>query len=888
MIAAAAFCAGCDWLQWGGGAGHAGLVAEGNIVKANVSALVSSTMSTNAPTGQVVAGHGLVFAARDGLLTAYDAPSYGVAWTAVLPAGTTAGGVPAVDLDRASNTVFVVVSGAANPILVGFDVDGLRNCDIVLNTCAPIFRADVGGANGPATPPVVADGKVFVNGGTRLYAFDASGRTGCASSQGVRSCLPLWSASTGFAARGVGPAVAKGVVYDAAQFGTIGFVGAYNEQNGTLQWLGFLGAPAATATPSIASSGTVFVPAGAAIAAFAGKGCGSGDCPRSYALVAKTGDAAGDFLATPAIDGPDIFATNGNGEVYAWSNSGCGSADCQPRTSMLVNAPSGGSTAYSESAAIENGIVFVLARRVAAAVDHVAVVALDEQDLTEVASWDLGVGDFGAGLASASLADGVLYAPTDAGLMTIHPRPVQPLASLAVSPLALSPSFSTSTFDYVLSCAAGTNAVTIDTAAVPGGSVRLVAPVVTQPSPMRSDAVNLTENAAVIVEATDAAGQSARYWVRCLPHDFPPVHVALHPESGSPTPGWYVTANIPVSGTNSYAMILDTNGTPVWYKRPSEGIALNVTPLGRNTLAFMSSAGAFSTDPNGKFDIFNLEKRQTSQLRTVGVPTDLHEFRRLPNGNTLLLSYPLKSGVDLTGLQATPTPGPNSTIADCEVQEVDPQGNLVFKWDASDHVDPVTETTMASSSIVGGKTVYDVYHCNSIDENVDGNLLVSARHLNAVFEIRRSDGKIAWKLGGKPVNKDNAQIITITNYSAGSLALQHDARYLPNGDVSVFDDQSFRGAAQAVEFAIDFTTGTARPVFQFASPHNESSVATGTFRRYSDGHSVVGWGIQTFTGINDALFSELDGSGNDVVDAAFGTGDAAYRVVKAPASRFDI
>ena len=34
---------------------------------------------------------------------------------------------------------------------------------------------------------------------------------------------------------------------------------------------------------------------------------------------------------------------------------------------------------------------------------------------------------------------------------------------------------------------------------------------------------------------------------------------------------------------------------------------------------------------------------------------------------------------------------------------------------------------------------------------------------NAVFGIQRSTGKIVWKLGGKPVSKDGAQILTIQN-----------------------------------------------------------------------------------------------------------------------------
>ena len=240
-------------------------------------------------------------------------------------------------------------------------------------------------------------------------------------------------------------------------------------------------------------------------------------------------------------------------------------------------------------------------------------------------------------------------------------------------------------------------------------------------------------------------------------------------------------------------MILDGNGTPVWYKRPS-GSALNVTPLGHNTVAFMPTfAVAFGTDINGAYDVDNLETQQTTHVQAVGVPTDLHEFRRLPNGDTLLLSYPLKRHVDLTGLQATPTPGNDETIADCEIQEVTPQGNAVFTWKASDHIDPVTETTFGNATNMGGENVYDVFHCNSIDANAAGDILVSARHLNAVFQIRPSDGKIVWKMGGKPVNKDGAQIITITNYSGTSTGLQHDARYMPGNHVSLFDDQTFQG-----------------------------------------------------------------------------------------------
>jgi hypothetical protein len=75
-------------------------------------------------------------------------------------------------------------------------------------------------------------------------------------------------------------------------------------------------------------------------------------------------------------------------------------------------------------------------------------------------------------------------------------------------------------------------------------------------------------------------------------------------------------------------------------------------------------------------------------------------------------------------------------------------------------------------------------------------------------------------------------------------------------------------------------------VFSFVSPTNSPSCCQGSFRRYSDGHSVVGWGlVNTFDG---RAFTELDEAGNAVLDLAFGSGYASYRAVKVPTTRFDI
>ena len=416
--------------------------------------------------------------------------------------------------------------------------------------------------------------------------------------------------------------------------------------------------------------------------------------------------------------------------------------------------------------------------------------------------------------------------------------------------------------------------------------MRLLAPATTSPTASLSATVSLTPDHAAVLEATDAQGSTAQTWIRCLPPDFPTPSFISHPAAGTAAPGWYVLGNnFAPSGTATFAMILDEHGTPVWYKRGAPG-ATNVTPVAPNTVAYQPTFNvAFGYDPSSHYDQYDLAAGTVQSIRTVGAPTDLHELQTLPNGDRLLLSYPFKSGVDLTGLVGSPDAGPNSTIADCMVQEVDPAGGLVWQWRASDHVDPVTETTTpATGTELGGQTVYDVYHCNSIDPNPDGNLLVSLRHANAVVEIRRTDGRILWKLGGTPVSKDGAAIIRIQNDPDGGFVQQHDARYLPNGHISLFDNETTQ-PARAMEYVVDLTARTATPVFSYVEPDAMSSCCMGNNRLQPDGDRVIGWGLLFFG--DGLVMTEVNPAGQDVLDLVLGAGSGAYRVIKVPPPFFD-
>jgi Arylsulfotransferase (ASST)/IPT/TIG domain len=451
-----------------------------------------------------------------------------------------------------------------------------------------------------------------------------------------------------------------------------------------------------------------------------------------------------------------------------------------------------------------------------------------------------------------------------------------PLADVVTSDLELTPAFSPATTEYVLRCRPGVNTVGITLAGEAGAAVSVGA----VSGPRVSTSVQLVENQALVIVAPGpAAGTTTSYWIRCLPSDFPALTVT---RPGNPPPGWYLTGNLgSARGSGTYAMILDANGTPIWYQRTAGQGAINVTPLAKNVAAWSSDPGpGFGTGPNAAFSIYDLSTQQTRRLTTPTRPLDFHELLPLANGNYLLLASPLRAATDLRSLGL----GRDQTIVDCVVEEVTAAGGRVWKWRASDHLS-VAESLHPFPVTVDRQLAYDVFHCNSIDQDPSsGDLLLSPHSADAVYRIKRSSGAIIWKLGGNSVVRDGEQHLEVRRDPEGTFHGQHDARFQPGNNISLFDNHTwYVGAARGVEYHVDTRAGTATLVWEYRSPDHGHSVATGSFRRYHGGNdNLVTWGFKANT-----LFTEVDGGGSLLLNVAFPNGEAAYRTIKAAPGEFD-
>jgi hypothetical protein len=497
------------------------------------------------------------------------------------------------------------------------------------------------------------------------------------------------------------------------------------------------------------------------------------------------------------------------------------------------------------------------------------------------------------------------------------------LTSLSVAGATLVPDFSPDTLDYYVRCGGGTADLTasvmasagtttslqVETPGTPKGTLTTVGSTAQQ----QTVHVTLSENEALVATAT-LGPASQEYWIRCVPPNFPEMQWTTRANGCTRTPGYYLIGTM--TGGTGFSIVFDTNGAPVWYSYPGAEV-YDVETLDAGLISF--SAGGWQVDQLGGPTSFPAVDGYEGG--TPPVSPDEHELRILPNGHYLGLSAG-REYVDLTGV-TVPAPGggsmtygPNTLIYACYVQEFDNTGTVVWEWSATDHFDPALIWVLRGNGDLA-ESQAEPFHCNSIDvDPANGNLLVSARHMNSVFYIDKSTKKVLWKMGGAPCTSgasgkaclDDPPPTFIPLADADKFYGQHDARLQPGwswtetcsggtGKISLFDDESYQGKpARGVVYDVQIagqcadggtTSATSEWTYDNWVDGGVPSAVTGSFRISKDGSRVIGWG-QSDPVPNGLVFTEVDIHGNDLLDLICPDDTSSYRAVKVPTSAFDL
>src|SRR5205807_3943536 len=156
----------------------------------------------------------------------------------------------------------------------------------------------------------------------------------------------------------------------------------------------------------------------------------------------------------------------------------------------------------------------------------------------------------------------------------------------------------------------------------------------------------------------------------------------------------------------------------------------------------------------------------------------------------------------------------------------------------------------------------------SIDEDTDGNLLVSARNTHAVYKVDRRTGRILWRLGGKRSD--------FTMGPGTRFAWQHDARRRPDGTITLFDNEAAPQAGpQSRGLVLRLDLRRKRAILVRSLVHRPRLLAAtqGNVQLLPDGHYFVGWGARPY-------LTEFDPDGRVLFDARFGYRDDSYRAYR--------
>ena len=315
-----------------------------------------------------------------------------------------------------------------------------------------------------------------------------------------------------------------------------------------------------------------------------------------------------------------------------------------------------------------------------------------------------------------------------------------------------------------------------------------------------------------------------------LPTDYPAPEMINYEETDDKYLFFTLNPRAGAPDYNHYLSINDEYGTPLFFRKTQIG-CLNFHKMIDGRLAY---AGNDSGNPeNGKYYFMDSSYVVIDSVKTGnGYNMDGHDMLLMENGHYLLMSYDPQI-VDMS--QYVLGGNPNATVVGLVIQEVDVNETVYFQWRSWDHfqiTDATDDINLQGSNI-------DYVHGNAFAFDLDGNLLISSRHLDEITKINYETGDIIYRFG--LLSKNNQFVI---NNDPVGFSHQHDVKVLPNGNITIFDNGNLRPAqySQALEYSIDEISMTASRVWHYQNDPNVYGASTGSYRRTGDGKNLIGWG----------------------------------------------
>lgn len=326
-------------------------------------------------------------------------------------------------------------------------------------------------------------------------------------------------------------------------------------------------------------------------------------------------------------------------------------------------------------------------------------------------------------------------------------------------------------------------------------------------------------------------GEELTFTTGALPSDLP-RYSAGGPD---PSPGFVAFA------AGLYGLVIDNAGRVVWYRRfepTGPGLNFQAQPNGRY-VALPATSDPADVEPFVEVDPLGNETRR---LECVGgLRPRFHDLLVEPDGGYWIMCDEVRT-MDLTDVGGQAAARVTGTV----VQRIDPDGALLFQWNAFDHF-AITDLDPASRA---GATV-NFTHGNALDLDADGDLLVSFRSLSEITKISTASGTVLWRMGGL------RNEFTFLDTPSPAFVRQHGVRMTSAGLLQLLDNLGDPAASRAERYLVDADARTVRLVTVHVANPAAQALLGGTTQELSEGRSLVAYG-------NGNRVEEYDASGRVV------------------------
>lgn len=345
------------------------------------------------------------------------------------------------------------------------------------------------------------------------------------------------------------------------------------------------------------------------------------------------------------------------------------------------------------------------------------------------------------------------------------------------------------------------------------------------------------------------------YTLHCLAADFPEIQI-LRAEPEVTPDLLLVSPKFRQNGERkSYIIILDNNGVPRFRRK----IETTVDDFKRHPNGLYSYALLQGRNQFGLRDfvivILDEDFNEIDRRKTVGLTlTDNHDFIFTDEGSSIFISYNSTTrDMSAFGLST------DEIVGDSVIQEVTPDGQVVFQWNSWDHID------LADCQATGFRLFASDYaHLNSIDLTSDGDLIASFRGCGQILNIDRPSGDVNWRLGGSMSD------FLIVGDTFNEFCGQHTALEVATDRVLMFDNGSlclgdredaFGQFSRVVEYRLDSSTGQAHFVRDHSlnGAYQEFTRSQGSVQLQTNGNWLISWGNGP-----DMSITEVDPSGVEI------------------------